>query len=164
VTVESFWPDGSPIGSHDYTADANGDVDPYNWTAAPGEPAGIYTWTAIGPTSGNVTKTFEVLPAAEPLIAVYPYSGVVGRTFYIGGSGFQPSENITLTLTGPSTVTIYATADEESNLFAEWDSTGYLWGTYTVNAVGDQGSTASATVEVLPAARIYLPVVTKNYQ
>ena len=41
---------------------------------------------------------------------------------------------------------------------------GYLWGTYTVNAVGDQGSTASATVEVLPAARIYLPVVTKNYQ
>ena len=160
VTVESFWPDGSPIGSWDYTADANGDIDPYNWVASPGEPAGIYTWTATGPTSGSVTKTFEVLPAAEPLLVVWPDSGVVGETFYIGGSGFQPSENTTLTLTGPATVTLDLTADEGGNFFTEWDSTGQPWGIYTVNAVGDQGSTASDTFEVLPAARIYLPLVT----
>ena len=164
VTVESFWPDGSPIISRDYTADANGDIDPYNWIAGVGEPAGIYTWTATGPTSGSVTKTFEVLPATEPLLAVYPDSGVVGETFYIGGSGFQSSENITLTFTGPTTVTLNVTADEEGNFYyIEWDSTGYLWGTYTVEAVGDQGSTANATFEVLPI-RIYLPIVTKNYQ
>jgi hypothetical protein len=111
-----------------------------------------------------VTKTFEVLPATEPLLAVYPDSAVVGETFYFGGSGFQPSENITLTLTGPVTVIINVTADKGGNFFAEWDSTGYLWGTYTVDAVGDQGSTASATFEVLPAARIYLSLITKNYQ
>jgi len=33
-----------------------------------------------------------------------------------------------------------------------------------VDTVGDQGNTASATFEILPAARIYLPLVTKNYQ
>ena len=110
-------------------------------------------------------KTFEVLPATEPLLMVWPDSGVVGETFYIGGSGFQPNENITLTFTGPTTATLNVTADEEGNLFyIEWDSTGYLWGTYTLDAVGDQGSTASATFEILPAARIYLPLVTKNYQ
>jgi hypothetical protein len=164
VMVKSFWPDGSPIGHRDYTADANGDINPSDWIPSPGEPAGIYTWAATGPTSGSVTKTFEVLPATEPLLAVYPDSAVVGETFYFGGSGFQPSENITLTLTGPVTVIINVTADKGGNFFAEWDSTGYLWGTYTVDAVGDQGSTASATFEVLPAARIYLSLITKNYQ
>jgi hypothetical protein len=164
VTVEWFWPDGSPVISRDYTADAHGNIDPSDWVAGVGEPAGIYTCTATGPTSGSVTKTFEVLPATEPLLAVWPDSGVVGETFYICGSGFQSSENITLTFTGPATVTLNLTADEEGNLFyIEWNSTGCLWGTYTVGAVGDQGSTASATFEILPI-QIYLPLVTKNYQ
>lgn len=79
--------------------------------------------------------------------------------------GLTVREYFTLTFTGPTAVTLNVTADEESNLFyIEWDSTGYLWGTYTVEAVGDQGSTASAAFEILPAARIYLPLVTKNYQ
>jgi hypothetical protein len=164
VTVEWFWPDGSLVTSRDYTADAYGNINPSDWVAGVGEPAGTYACTATGPTSGSVTKTFEVLPATEPLLAVWPDSGVVGETFYICGSGFQSSENITLTFTGPTTATLNLTADEEGNLFyIEWDSTGYLWGTYTLEAVGDQGSTTSATFEILPI-QIYLPLVTKNYQ
>jgi hypothetical protein len=161
VTVEGFGPDGTSLGpSQDSTADAGGNIDPWDWVTSTGEPTGVYTWKATGPTFGTAEATFEVSPASEPALLTYP--AVVAHTFWFGGRGFQPGEKVILSLTGPTTDTLNVRANGAGDFAAEWDSTGHAWGTYNLSAVGDKGTTASAAFHLL-SLRILLPLVTHNY-
>jgi hypothetical protein len=79
-----------------------------NCVVAPPAPAGTYTLTAIGSTSGLQTSTSVSVTIN---LAVTPQNVGPGSTIQVLGSGFQAGENLTIYFQLPANGAITTTAD-----------------------------------------------------
>lgn len=125
---------------------------------------GTYPVTATGAVSGTASATVTVapepgIPAYDPVIVASPGTVAPGDEVTVAGTGFAPSEIVTVSL-GSVSVQVQAGPDGAFTV-AITVPDGTADGDWTILAVGPVAGTASATVAVAAGAEppAYSPTI-----
>jgi len=108
-------------------------------------------------TTTTVATTPTTTPKPVANVEVRPAEGNVGTTFTLIGTGFKPEESVTFEVGFPDNRTPFKGAPHKTTPDGAVQTTyrataGNPAGTYTVKAVGDQGTTGEGKFQLGGAA------------
>src|SRR5206468_3879696 len=109
----------------------------------PKSTAGPHTITAKDASGDLASKTFKVISS----ISLSPYTGHVGTTETVTGTGFAASSTVTITFSGITQTTLPATitTDPAGSFTATFTTPSSTTGSHTVKATDASSHSASAT-------------------
>jgi hypothetical protein len=108
-------------------------------------------------TTTTTASTTTTTPQPVANVEVSPADGNVGTTFKLVGTGFKPGENVTFEVDFPDNRTPFKGAPHKTTPDGAVQTTyrataGNPAGTYTVKAIGDQGTTGEGKFQLGGAA------------